>query len=93
MSRTMKVNAECADCNGTGVYQGMCESPGTAVVCLSCNGTGCYEMSYIPFERRKGRRGIEKVYRSRGAFIATGVGKTGEYVTYKEFQQGKMPGE
>ena len=85
------VKAECSSCRGTGLYQGFCEAKGTAVVCLGCDGTGCATVSYTPFTKRHGKRGIKTVYRSFGTFIATGVGKVGESVTYAEFQQGKMP--
>lgn len=85
------VKAECGDCGGTGLYSGMCEKEGTAVVCLRCGGTGCEEIRFTPFERRKGRRGIHTVSLSRGSFIATGVGATGRSISYQEFQSGKMP--
>lgn len=86
------VKAECSSCRGTGLYQGFCEAKGTAVVCLGCDGTGCATISYEPFVKRKGKKGIKEVFRSRGTFIATGVGGHGESVTYAEFQKGKMPG-
>jgi len=85
------VKAECSSCSGTGLYCGFCEPRGTAVVCLTCDGTGCQQISYVPFERRKGKHGIQTVSRSRGSFIATGVGATGRPVTYREFEEGKMP--
>jgi len=34
------VLAECSSCHGTGLYSGMCEGPGVAVVCLTCDGLG-----------------------------------------------------
>lgn len=85
------VKAECSACGGTGLYSGFAEPEGTAVVCLKCNGSGCMEVHYTPFIRRKGRRGINTINRSRGSFIATGGGPTGGSITYQEFQQGRMP--
>lgn len=85
------VKAECSTCSGTGLYSGMCEKKGTAVICIECKGTGCYEFYFKPFIKRKGRRGIETVSQSRGSFIGTGVGSVGKAITYKEFQQGEMP--
>ena len=86
------VKTECEACGGTGVYSGMCEAEGEAVVCLRCNGTGCDTLRYRPFVKRKNcRRGIKSVRRSRGTFIATGVGPTGGSVSYAEFKKGKMP--
>jgi hypothetical protein len=89
---TTTVKAECRSCDGTGLYVGFAEPKGTAVVCLTCDGTGCEEIRYAPFTKRKSKRGIQRVQRARGTFLATGVGPDGkEYVTYAEFQKGKMP--
>lgn len=85
------VKTECSSCGGTGLYSGFAEPEGTAVICVTCNGTGCQEIRFKPFDRRKGRRGIKTVKRSRGTFVGTGVGPTGGSVTYKEFEQGKRP--
>lgn len=85
------VKAECSSCGGTGLYSGFAEPKGTAVICVTCDGTGCQEIRFKPFERRKGKRGIHTIKRSRGTFVGTGVGPTGRIVTYKEFQEGKMP--
>jgi hypothetical protein len=87
----MTVDVECASCAATGLYQGFCEGNGEAVVCLGCAGTGRARYTYTLFHKRKDRRGVKTVYRSRGAFIATGVGAVGSSVTYQEFQNGKMP--
>ncbi len=87
------VKAECGTCGGTGLYCGMCEPEGTAVVCLRCEGSGAETLSYTPFTRRKGKRGIKIVRNSRGTFILTGVGAVGGSITYKEFQEGILPGE
>ena len=86
-----EVKARCSSCGGTGLYSGMCEAEGTAVVCLTCDGTGCQIIRYHPFEKRLGKRGIKTVSRSRGSFIVTGVGAVGASITYAEFQKGKMP--
>ncbi len=85
------IKTECYSCDGTGLYQGFAEPKDVAVVCLKCNGTGCEELHYKPFSKRKGRRGVTKVSRSRGSFIGTGIGAVGRSITYKEFANGKMP--
>lgn len=85
------INIECNSCDGTGLYCGCAEPGGTAVVCSVCDGSGCVRFSYIPFTKRHGKRGIETVRRSRGTFIGTGVGPCGGSITYRDFQQGKMP--
>lgn len=102
MSLTLKVNSkgfavlysECEACDGTGIYQGMAEPVGTGVVCLRCNGSGCEKINVKVFVRRKRAKGVSKVYRSRGSFIAAGVGPNTDRksVPYSEFLKGKMPG-
>lgn len=89
--KLVTVDAECDSCDGTGLYCGFCEPKGTAVVCLNCNGTGCMKVTYRPFVRRKGKKGVNTVSLSRGSFIATGVGAAGKSITYHEFASGKMP--
>lgn len=87
----VRVKAVCNSCDGTGLYSGMCEPKGTAVICHTCNGTGCEVIRYTPFKKRRLRRDIEKVRDSRGRFLMSGTGPTGDAVTYKEFLQGKRP--
>jgi hypothetical protein len=59
---------ECQECGGTGLYRGMLEPKGTAVVCVRCIGTGCQYISYRPFTKRKTLKGVKKVYRVGGFF-------------------------
>ena len=87
----MRVKAECTDCGGTGLYSGMCEPSGVAVVCIRCKGTGCEIIHYVPFVKRKPKKEISTVRCSRGSFIASGVGPYGGVVSYEEFCKGKMP--
>jgi hypothetical protein len=91
--KTFTADIVCRSCGGTGVYQGFAEPPETAVVCLGCEGTGCekYVLSYEPFEKRKRKRGVKWVQRSRGSLIVSGVGPHGDKISYKEFLNGKMP--
>jgi DnaJ-class molecular chaperone len=91
VAKLVEVEAECRSCSGTGLYQGFCEPKYTAVVCLNCQGTGCTTLKYKPFVKRRGKRGVKRVKRSAGAFIATGVGPVGDSITYAEFKDGKRP--
>ena len=86
-----QVEAQCDSCKGTGIYHGMCEPKGVGVVCLNCDGTGKAIIKYTPFDGRKTRTGILHVQRSRGAFLPTGTGPTGNSISYNEFLAGKMP--
>lgn len=85
------IKAKCKPCDGTGLYVGFAEPKGTAVVCIRCGGSGCATLTFTPFTRRKNKIGINIVRRSRGSFMATGVGPIDEGITYQEFQKGKMP--
>ena len=84
-----KVECQCDSCDGTGVYSGMCEGPGHAVVCLGCDGTGKTVLTYKEFTGLKRAKGIKTVAASRGRFLATGVGSKGESIPYAEFYAGK----
>lgn len=85
------IEMECPSCRGTGVYSGLAEPSGVAVVCIHCEGTGCGKIVYTPFTGRKRRQGIHTVRLSAGTFLATGVGPRGGSVTYEEFLAGKVP--
>ena len=82
-----KIKEECPDCSGTGLYSGMCEGPGKAVICISCEGKGWRYHFYKIFTSRKRRNGIKEINYSRGNFIATGVGAVGKTMTYQEFEK------
>lgn len=79
------LTAECDACDGSGVYQGFCEAKGEAVECLDCDGTGAMTITYKTFEGRKRKRGINFVSKSRGTFIATGVGAVGNKEAYNDW--------
>lgn len=79
------IKAECRDCRGTGLYQGMCEGDGEAVVCLACNGSGCGEIRYTPYTGRKRKNNVRFVRVSAGRFLVSGVGGRGDSMTYQEF--------
>lgn len=62
----MKIN--CQSCGGTGLYKGIFEPSGTAVVCSTCKGTGAQEVptDYAPapttaYAGRKLKAGISRV--------------------------------
>lgn len=87
----MEVKSVCRPCGGTGLYRGMSEPTGVAVVCLECGGTGCKTIRYEPFQARARRNDVRTVWLSRGCLIATGVGPTGGSISYEDFLAGKMP--
>lgn len=99
----IEIDVQCPSCNGTGVYIGMAERSGAAVICNNCNGTGKYhyKYSYEEFAGIKKREDIKRVYKSGYGFeIALGelyfknigsVDMNKEGVSYDEFLDGKMP--
>ncbi len=60
-TETKTVQAQCHDCRGTGLYTGIGERDGLAVVCGKCEGTGQKDISYTPFTGRKTRENVRKV--------------------------------
>lgn len=80
------VKHECSSCGGTGLYCGFAEPKGTGVVCFGCNGLGWSEATFKKFTGRKDRPGIATIQLSRGSLLATGVGPTGDSMTYDEFK-------
>lgn len=90
--KEFKVKEVCRSCGGTGLYQGMGEGKGAAVVCYKCKGTGCYEFihTYEDFVVRKDSIGIERVYETNpGIGIGEGTLKNGTQITLADF--GGMP--
>lgn len=98
------LNIRCKSCSGTGVYVGLAERDGAAVVCHICKGTGKqkYVFSYEPFTARMERDDVKRVYKdSYGYCIAPrkiDFDKIGEVdlskegVSYEEFfNENKMP--
>lgn len=78
-----KIREECPSCKGTGLYRGLCESPGQAVVCLYCEGQGWITHSYNEFIGRKKRRNIKSIFLDGGTF---GGNKPKTSMSYKEFE-------
>jgi len=69
--KKFEVDAECRACGGTGLYIGMAERHGAAVVCSRCKGTGKERMSisYIPFTGRKKRMGVVRVFEFNSGYV------------------------
>jgi hypothetical protein len=81
MKKTFTVKEKCGPCDGTGLYIGMAEHDGSAVVCHNCDGTGChvFEHTYEDFEERKEiKRKVEQVFRINPG-IGIGKGKDNKF--------------
>ena len=102
VEKVFKVETECQSCNGTGLYSGIAESDGVAVVCNKCDGTGKYIhiFKYKDWLGRNKRDDVKRVYLPTryklglGTLVFKGVGTIDmnkEGVSYDEFLEGKMP--
>ena len=73
--QTVTQQEQCPNCKGTGLYAGMGERLGAAVMCRKCKGTGMFEHQFVPFSGKQPPPGnISRVYAhnpSDGAFIIT----------------------
>jgi hypothetical protein len=56
------IEIQCPDCAGTGLYVGMAERDGCAVVCCTCKGTGKTFYKYEPFKCLRHRDGVKRVF-------------------------------
>ena len=100
--KKIELEIECEACDGTGLYSGMGESKGLAVVCRKCKGSGkyMYKFEYNDFTGLKERGDIERVYLPTGYKLGLGIinfDGVGEIdmnkkgVSYSEFLEGKRP--
>lgn len=67
---------ECTSCSGTGLYCGLAEPKGTAVICYSCRGKGYagHLTEGRPFSERKPKPGVHQVFTDGGLWMIRGSG-------------------
>ena len=91
-TQSFEVARECPDCGATGVFVGMSERNGDAVVCSTCSGTGrhLFRMEYRPFTKRRKRKGVLRVLATNpGICSAPGVVSGGvSYAAWLEDSRG-----
>jgi hypothetical protein len=80
MKKVIDVFYACQACKATGLYVGMAERDGAAVVCHTCNGSGKarHIFEYEEFESRKKRKDVEQVFQTNPG-ICIGTGKEKQY--------------
>lgn len=84
MKQTIEYDARCGSCKGTGLYIGLCERDGAAVVCHSCGGKGwnhhvlTYDDDTDDDTRWRPRTDVKRVFET-AAGICIGISKDGEY--------------
>lgn len=99
-----EADIQCKSCNGTGLYVGMAERDGAAVVCRSCDGTGKfhYVFEYEEFHKRSSREDVKRVYKTAAGYCISAKdivrkddGRLIEFskygVGYKDWLEGKKP--
>lgn len=82
------IDIECQSCGGTGLYIGICERDGAAVVCSACKGTGCQCFEYKPFMWRKEKRGVKRVFQSSCGICIGGNLEDFGGLSYDEWKSG-----
>lgn len=76
--KTIEFDQVCKSCKGTGLYIGMGERDGSAVVCHTCSGTGCHHFKheYEEFTGRKQSENVKRVFEANpGICIGENKGK------------------
>ena len=86
---------ECEACKGTGLYVGLAERTGAAVVCHDCSGTGARTVTlhWKDFTERKRRPNVIRVFEVNpgiviGASVQSGLKDFGG-MPYDDWLQGK----
>ncbi len=73
----IEFDEKCKSCSGTGLYTGMAERDGAAVVCSTCKGIGCHHVKfeYEDFEGRQKNETAKRIYQvNPGICIGEGNG-------------------
>lgn len=73
----VEFDQECPSCKGTGLYVGMAERDGAAVVCHTCKGTGCKHnrIEYSDFAGKKINSAVRRVFEFNPGIV---IGHGGE---------------
>lgn len=97
------VDVYCTKCDGTGLYKGMAERDGAAVICVHCDGTGKehIHLEYERFVSRKKRNNVNRVYKTAAGYGISDqdtINSSGETIhfskcgcTYEEWENGNDP--
>jgi len=62
----IEYDEQCKSCKGTGLYIGIGERDGAAIICHTCNGTGCHHVcvEYDSFTIRQDNPNVRRVYKA-----------------------------
>ena len=88
---TIEYDEQCKSCGGTGLFIGMAERDGAAIVCHTCEGTGCHhvKIEYNDFEGIQSRSDVKHVFENNPG-ICLGNSK-GEKIPFTLKDFGGMP--
>lgn len=94
--REQTIEIECKACIGTGLYCGIAERNGSAVICQQCDGTGRQEFKYKPFAGRNRRQNVNRVFKSSFGYVhsaedANGIKFSDGGVAYNDWLNGDVP--
>ena len=69
----IEIEVECDSCKGTGLYKGIAERDGAAVICHTCDGTGktTFKRTFNKFKGRVKREDVNRVYSIAGEYVIT----------------------
>ena len=98
---TFEVLEECKACKGTGLYVGLGERSGAAIVCGKCKGTGAFKFIYYykKFQKKQNPpKDVKRVFQTNpGIVVGEGNGiklsdfggmPLSDWLKGKEFKQG-----
>ena len=62
----IEYDEQCKSCKGTGLYIGIGERDGAAIICHTCKGTGCHHVcvEYDSFTIRQDNPNVRRVYKA-----------------------------
>ncbi len=88
---TIQIDQQCKSCEGTGLYIGMAERDGAAIVCHTCKGEGhhLFYHEYTEFQGLRLSLEIKHVYQTNpGITVGIPFEEFGG-MSYKDWQSGK----
>ena len=76
MKNRIEINTKCRSCAGTGLFTGIGERDGIAVICHTCKGTGCEKrvIEWENFSKREKKKNVKRVLQTNPG-ICCGDGK------------------
>ncbi len=99
MTKTIELKIVCQSCGGTGLYVGMAEHDGAAVICTKCDGIGCYsyKFDYEDFVEKKERGDVIRVFKTGAGYVhsakdVSGIEFSKGGVSYAQWLNGVQPG-